>query len=187
MPLQHRSIALLAAGLACSSLLLEDAALAQERLRFSDVPAAEAAPEHPAPINTPPHSLTAQFHTVIAESARKGPNFAGAYRLVEWGCGAGCLQLAIVDLRTGDVTASPDLRTVAIGHPDAEHPATCLQGPALHFRTNSALLVAIGAPNEQAQQDGIHWYKWDGRRLLHLRSFPYSPETCPQQQAAIPD
>lgn len=186
MPLRHQPIALLAAGLACC-LLLEDDAFTFDQLRFSDVPATATAPEHPAPINTPPHSVSAQFHSVIAESARNGPNFARAYRLVEWGCGAGCLQLAIVNLHTGDVTISPDLLTLATGHPDAEHPAACPQGPALHFRTNSALLVVIGAPNEQAQQDGIHWYKWDGRGLLHLRTCPYSPHTCPQQQSAIPD
>jgi hypothetical protein len=36
-----------------------------------------------------------------------GPNFAGHYRVVNWGCGSGCLMMVIVDLNTGTVYPPP--------------------------------------------------------------------------------
>ena len=36
-----------------------------------------------------------------------GPNFAGHYRVVTWGCGSGCLMMVVVDLRTGTVYRPP--------------------------------------------------------------------------------
>jgi hypothetical protein len=47
------------------------------------------------------------FRTVIREAAEKGPNFAGHYTLAEWGCGAGCMSMAIVDSRTGQMFDGP--------------------------------------------------------------------------------
>jgi hypothetical protein len=36
-----------------------------------------------------------------------GPNFAGHYRVVNWGCGSGCLMMVVVDLKTGSIYRSP--------------------------------------------------------------------------------
>src|ERR1700743_182434 len=44
-----------------------------------------------------------RFRTVISEGANKGPNFAGHYTVVTWGCGADCASFAIVDALTGKV------------------------------------------------------------------------------------
>jgi hypothetical protein len=44
-----------------------------------------------------------QFRTRLTEGARHGPNFAGIYTVVEWGCGTNCQQVAVVDARTGRV------------------------------------------------------------------------------------
>ena len=43
------------------------------------------------------------FRTRIREGAAGGPNFAGHYTIVEWGCGAGCVSIATVDAKTGTV------------------------------------------------------------------------------------
>ena len=35
------------------------------------------------------------FRIRITEGALRGPNFAGLYTVVQWGCGTGCAELAI--------------------------------------------------------------------------------------------
>ena len=44
-----------------------------------------------------------QFQTVLRNGAKKGPNFAGHYTVVEWGCGSNCVVFAVVDAVSGEV------------------------------------------------------------------------------------
>ncbi len=44
-----------------------------------------------------------QFKTVIENGAKKGPNFAGAYTVVSWGCGSACQNHAILDAESGKI------------------------------------------------------------------------------------
>jgi hypothetical protein len=44
-----------------------------------------------------------EFRTVLRNGAEKGPNFAGHYTVVEWGCGSGCVSFAVVDAVNGKV------------------------------------------------------------------------------------
>jgi hypothetical protein len=44
-----------------------------------------------------------EFRTQIRRQAAKGPNFAGHYTLVTWGCGTQCTSFVIVDARTGRI------------------------------------------------------------------------------------
>lgn len=43
------------------------------------------------------------FRTVITKSAENGPNFAGHFTFISWGCGTSCFQYAIVDSITGNI------------------------------------------------------------------------------------
>lgn len=43
------------------------------------------------------------FRTVITEEASKGPNFAGHFTFMRWGCGTSCLSYAIVDAISGKI------------------------------------------------------------------------------------
>src|SRR5262250_1611988 len=47
------------------------------------------------------------FRTQIREAARKGPNFAGHYTVAEWGCGSGCVTIAVIDAVSGKVFDAP--------------------------------------------------------------------------------
>src|SRR5947208_3010419 len=47
------------------------------------------------------------FRTRIREAAKGGPNFAGHYTIVEWGCGTSCISVAISDTETGMVYEGP--------------------------------------------------------------------------------
>lgn len=42
-----------------------------------------------------------RFKTAITEGAKNGPNFAGMYTVISWGCGTACQQYAILDAKTG--------------------------------------------------------------------------------------
>lgn len=44
---------------------------------------------------------------IIGETVRRGPNFAGAYTVVTYGCGTGCQVVLVVSARTGKVVAAP--------------------------------------------------------------------------------
>src|SRR5262245_60406906 len=48
-----------------------------------------------------------RFRTMIREGAAKGPNFAGHYTIADWGCGAGCVSIAVVDAKDGRVYPGP--------------------------------------------------------------------------------
>jgi hypothetical protein len=47
------------------------------------------------------------FRTIIQRGAAKGPNFAGQYTIATWGCGTGCVSMAIIDAKDGSVRDGP--------------------------------------------------------------------------------
>ena len=131
--------------------------------RFEDFPVTEKFAGKPAPVKL----LTAEarrYRMVIREGAREGPNFAGHFTIVTWGCGAGCVQFAIVDARTG-LVYSPRFYVAARTHFDEE---TDQPDEPLQFRIDSKLLIVSGSPNEK--NDGMYYYSWDGKRLALIKS-----------------
>lgn len=138
--------------------------------RFEDYPAVETFRAKPVP----PVLRTRdelQFRVVITqgvskgwgvfdgttgkEQRRPGPNFAGHYILIYFGCGSpelrDCLMAAIVDANTGPVyrSPSPDRGMPYFGvfsetkthHPTFSFHHTRLQSP-FEYRVNSRLLIA---------------------------------------------
>jgi hypothetical protein len=86
--------------------------------RFEDYAAAAAAPGKPAPVNLASHPRAKQFRTALRDGASAGPDFAGHYTIVGWGCGGGCLDFAIVDATNGRVFFPPDIRTISVANVD---------------------------------------------------------------------
>ena len=131
--------------------------------RFEDMPVTEKFAGKPAPVKL----LTTEarrYRTVIREGAREGPNFAGHFTIVTWGCGAGCVQFAIVDAKTG-LVYSPRFYVAARTHFDEE---TDQPDEPLQFRIDSKLLIVSGSPNEK--NEGVYYYSWDGKRLALIKS-----------------
>ena len=94
----------------------------------------------------------------------EGPDFAGHYKVVTWGCGAGCVQFAIVNVQTGDVHFPPEVETVMALPEREEDP--------VQRRTGSRLLVLTGRkvkPGWRAAEDGKFYYEWKDDRLVLLR------------------
>ena len=103
-----------------------------------------------------------RFRTRLREGAAKGPNFAGHFTVVTWGCGSSCQEHAIVDAQTGKV-AFPIPRPTSNG---------------LCFRLDSNLIITVPvAPGtlgewEPSFPDWLvtRYYKWDGKQVVELFS-----------------
>jgi len=55
------------------------------------------------PIDFSSHPDALKFKTNLIEGVKGGPNFAGHYTIVSWGCGTMCQSVAIVDNKNGAV------------------------------------------------------------------------------------
>jgi hypothetical protein len=75
--------------------------------QFSDFPAGAVFHGTPAAVDLSSARGARSFRTVLRSGAAKGPNFAGHYAVVTWGCGTACERFALVDVRTGKVWMSP--------------------------------------------------------------------------------
>jgi hypothetical protein len=164
----------------------------QVRPRFEDYPVKEVFKGNPAP-----PVLTGleerRFRTVIRQGVAKGwgvedagtgeehtspgPNFAGHFAIVKWGCGSPCLMAAIVDLGTGRVFPPP---FHGPSHAYFQVPWAFPMEPALAYRLDSRLLIANiceaekavfvdGRLNYESERCGAHYYVMSERGLKLIR------------------
>lgn len=106
-----------------------------------------------------------RFERVITESAKKGPNFAGHYTVVSWGCGAACISFAIVDAESGKVF-QPPFTGVSFENSKGEF----FQQNGLHYVKDSSLFVLQGCPDGRDCAD--YRYRWTGDKLELIESKP---------------
>src|SRR2546425_8037819 len=71
--------------------------------RFEEYPARAPFSGKPAPVNLASNRNARRYRTVLRQGAAQGPNFAGRYTIVKWGCGSPCKAFAIIDAKTGGV------------------------------------------------------------------------------------
>src|SRR5262245_20119226 len=131
---------------------------AQSTFPFSRYPPRDTFLGRAARVDLTSDTAARRFRTVLREGARGGPNFAGAFTVVTWGCGTECRQLAIVSARTGAVYFAPF--TVEYD---------------VHYRRTSELLVVdpYACGFTEAELPGGRWrqlYRWNGKRLVPLDS-----------------
>lgn len=141
----------------------------KQPLRFEDFPAPASGA---SPIAKPLIDSTEarRYRTMIRQGAADGPNFAGHFAVVAWGCGSSCSERAIVDTRTGHVYFDKRLRDLDTTQAD-ENGESDNQFPA-YFNLSSRLLVIVGAPGEDESRDGVAFYAWTGNQLKLLRFVP---------------
>ena len=109
---------------------------------FSDYPVSGSRNLKPAPVDLGSHPQARMFRTALRQGAQRGPNFAGHYAAVQWGCGTGCTVVALVNLRSGRVLFPQELHPVSFPWL-ADEKATMDKYDILH-RKDSALLVVHG-------------------------------------------
>lgn len=98
------------------------------------------------------------FRTVISDATKQGPNFAGRYRVADWGCGTGCESVAIIDVESGAVFDGPFgklPKAILYLGPNVDEDKT-----GVSYRLDSRLFVARGCPSFTAC--GEYYYEWTG-------------------------
>lgn len=94
-----------------------------------------------------------------------GPNFAGHYIVVRWGCGSPCTMMAIVDAITGKIYDPPmgnGFQMSGLGG-----------GPWLpdtRFRLDSRLMIMTPCPNMGPVW--THYFLWQDNRWALVRKIP---------------
>jgi hypothetical protein len=133
---------------------------------FTDYPSVTAFSGAPAPVLIDSASYGRMFRARLRKGAQSGPNFAGAFTVVVWGCGSSCQLVAIVDARTG-VLSEQTLRTTT----------------GVDYRRDSRLIVAdpVGAgdpPLDTCSACGTPAaYEWTGSRLEPVGPGPHPHTT----------
>jgi len=106
-----------------------------------------------------------RFQTMIRDAAKSGPNFAGHYAIAEWGCGTGCVQIAVVDLESGNVYEGP---FGALPHAAISFNATLISGKIdIFYRRDSSLFIAGGCSSDG--RCGTYYYSWTGSQFKLIR------------------
>ena len=101
---------------------------------------------------------------------RPGPNFAGHYIIVIWGCGTGCIQMAMSNAATGAVYGPP----LSVGQlilPMLVYPNSAGGAPDTEWRRNSRLLIVRATPHAN-RPDAIpyaFYFLWEGEHWRLLR------------------
>jgi hypothetical protein len=88
----------------------------------------------------------------------KGPNFAGHYFVIYWGCGSQCVMMATVDAKTGAVYDPP---LSAVGS-ELYVPLDNLSEMEIDFRPDSSLLVLRNACRnfKNRKTCGTYYFNW---------------------------
>lgn len=121
------------------------------------------------------HKRSRLYRTAIGRAARKKPNFAGHYILVKWSCGTSCTQIAIIDSKNGEVFHPKKYSYVDATnlHEEVLSPSNALfswsKEGSLKFKSDSKLLIMIGAPEERAQERGISFLVWNDNKIKRIR------------------
>jgi hypothetical protein len=156
--------------------------------RFEDYPASEVftgAPAAPKLVTSPEQNYADQIRDGVEKGygvfrdskEQKGPNFAGNLIVIQWGCGAPCLRMAIVDARSGEVYYPP-ISINGVGARSFDLPLLMIgdsvpQNPEVQFRANSRLMIIKATPNQSGRHPSYTYYfLWRQDRWALLKKVP---------------
>lgn len=146
--------------------------------KFEDFKVSEK-PVRPVAPDLKSNPVASRFRTVLKRGAAKGPNYAGHYTVVGWGCGSACLSFAVVNAMTGEVMVADGIDNVGGAFLDADDfmPGTASQYWALRYRADSRLLVVLGSLND-SDNEGAFYYVVKGNRLVLVYSVRAAKQHC---------
>jgi hypothetical protein len=124
---------------------------------FSDYPAKEyTGKPHRLDLSSDPAAK--EFQTRLRAVLRAGPNFAGHFAVVTWGCGSACTKYRIVDVATGRVFPA-----------DTTLDFSC---HTLTFEKTSRLVIQTPLDlrewDESCGQKGVRYFIWEHQRFRKL-------------------
>jgi hypothetical protein len=114
------------------------------------------------------------FRAVIRDAAKDGPNFAGRYTLAQWGCGAGCVSVAVIDAADGRIYRGPfKVLSWELLKYEGRYASDADNFEPLAFQKDSRLLIARGCPEEK--NCASYFYEWTGAQFKLLRRVEAAP------------
>jgi hypothetical protein len=113
------------------------------------------------------------YRTLLRSEIAKGPNFAGHYRFVVWGCGSSCAMFAVVNLNTGRVIQADGFSSVNTVNFDVDQ--KFFSNPKrdfgdFDFRRDSRLLVVVGGLDEDEEREGAFYFVLEREQLRLIHS-----------------
>ncbi len=127
-----------------------------------------------APVNLRSSKGAGTFRTRLREGSKAGVNFAGHFSLVGWGCGTGCMSVAVINAKTGAVYFPKELYAFGVWLFSDD-------GEVLTFKPDSRLLILSGFPYSETERDepkaGLYYYEWTGARLRLVKFVEKQRET----------
>lgn len=96
----------------------------------------------------------------------RGPNFAGHYFVIRWGCGSECVTMAIVDAKTGNVYNPPLSFSASL-----QVPLDNLSDMDVDFRPDSSLLVLRNGCRDFTNRKtcGEYYCNWKDNRFVLVK------------------
>jgi hypothetical protein len=108
------------------------------------------------------------FRNRIREGAAEGPNFAGHYTIAEWGCGAGCVQMALIDAVDGRIYRGPfQVLSWELLEYEGKLASNDDRFEPLDFQKGSRLLIVRGCPEEK--NCASYFYELAGSQFKLIR------------------
>jgi len=103
---------------------------------------------------------------------RKGPNFAGHYFVIRWGCGSQCLMMAIADAKTG-IAYEPPLSDQGALYVPLDN----LTYMDVDLRPDSSLLVLQNACRDFRNRNscGSYYFNWKDNRFVLVKFVMVEP------------
>lgn len=162
-------------GLIC---LLASASFAQKTLTFAQY-AVKVEKAKAKAIDFSSNKAAKSYRTRLTEALKSGVNFAGHYIVAAWGCGANCLQVAIIDARSGQVYFPDELGGVGTGMGEL------FEKDAIVYKPDSRLFIINGYKGGDQNLDnppyGIYYLQWTGAGFKKIKFVPKKAST-PENQ-----
>lgn len=105
------------------------------------------------------------------EQNRQGPNFAGHYIVIVWGCGSGCLRMAMSDAETGAVYNPPVSDDVGLTLPMLVFADSAGRAADVEYRKGSRLMIVRATPHSDRRNAVPYafYFLWQDDRWTLLR------------------
>src|SRR5579883_713391 len=108
------------------------------------------------------------YRTTIRSAAQDGPDFAGKFKVAQWGCGSGCFGIFIIDEQSGSVYDAPfHIASLQPSLVYQDQPDKSPFDDPLQYRLDSRLFVLHGCPEEE--DCASYFYEWTGTALKLLK------------------
>jgi hypothetical protein len=120
------------------------------------------------------------------EQNRPGPNFAGHYIVIVWGCGTGCIQMAMSNADTGAVYDPPLSDGGRLTLPMLVFPNSAGGAADTEWRRDSRLMIIKATPHVN-RADAVPYaffFLWPGEHWTLLRRVRIEEQNSPETRSS---